>query len=97
MAAKKTMIIKKAKKETAEEQQKTEEISTYKADEKIDKIKIEINDKQIEVNKGITILEAARQYNIHIPSLCYHEDLCVAGICRICVVEIEGEKNLKTA
>ncbi|HPP88434.1 MAG TPA: [FeFe] hydrogenase, group A, partial [bacterium] len=62
-----------------------------------EKIKVTINDKELEVDKGLTILEAARKHNIHIPSLCYHEDLCVAGICRVCVVEIEGERTLKTA
>ena len=43
---------------------------------------------------GTTILEAARQLGIRIPTLCYHEDLCLAGVCRVCVVEIEGQRTL---
>lgn len=46
------------------------------------------------VEEGKTILEAARLNNIHIPTLCYHEDLCVAGNCRVCVVEQEKMKGL---
>jgi len=39
-------------------------------------------------------LEAARKLNIHIPTLCNHDDLCVAGNCRVCVVEQVGAKAL---
>ena len=48
-----------------------------------------INGQVIRVPLGTTILEAARRLDIRIPTLCFHEDLCVAGICRICVVEVE--------
>ena len=34
---------------------------------------------------------------IRIPTLCYHPDLCVAGVCRICVVEVEGQRTLQAA
>jgi len=61
------------------------------------KISIEINEKKISVPLGTTILEACRQNQIHIPTLCYHEDLCIAGVCRICVVNVEGMKTLQTA
>lgn len=61
------------------------------------KISIEINEKKISVPLGTTILEACRQNQIHIPTLCYHEDLCIAGVCRICVVDVEGMKTLQTA
>jgi len=60
-------------------------------------VEIEINGTPIKVPMGTTILEAARQYKIHIPTLCYHEDLCLAGVCRICVVEIEGMRTLQAA
>ncbi len=60
-------------------------------------ISVEINEKKITVPLGTTILEACREYQIHIPTLCYHEDLCIAGVCRICVVEVEGMKTLQTA
>ena len=64
---------------------------------KLETLEIEIDGKKLLVNKGITILDAAKSIGINIPTLCYHEDLCVAGICRICVVEIEGSQNLEAA
>lgn len=60
-------------------------------------ISIEINEKKISVPLGTTILEACRQNQIHIPTLCHHEDLCIAGVCRICVVEVEGMRTLQAA
>ncbi len=61
------------------------------------KIGIEINGREYKVNIGTTILEACKQNNIHIPTLCYHDDLCIAGVCRICVVEVEGMRTLQAA
>ena len=58
------------------------------------KIKLIIDGISTSVDEGTTILEAARKLNIHIPTLCYHEDLCVAGNCRVCVVEQENVRNL---
>ncbi len=60
-------------------------------------ISIEINEKNFSVPLGTTILEACRQNQIHIPTLCHHEDLCVAGVCRICVVEVEGMRTLQAS
>ncbi|MGB9770640.1 MAG: NADH-dependent [FeFe] hydrogenase, group A6 [Candidatus Kapaibacteriota bacterium] len=60
-------------------------------------VDIEINGRQYKVPFGMTILEACKQNNIHIPTLCYHEDLCIAGACRVCVVEIEGMKTLQAS
>ncbi len=60
-------------------------------------ITVEINEKKITVPFGTTILEACRQNQIHIPTLCHHEDLCVAGVCRICVVEVEGMRTLQAS
>lgn len=61
------------------------------------RLKLIINGTEIEVDKGISILDAAAQAGIIIPSLCYHKDLCVAGNCRVCVVEIAGQKRLAAA
>ena len=47
----------------------------------------------VEVEEGTTILQAAKKACIHIPTLCYHEDLSIKAVCRICVVEVEGRKN----
>src|SRR4030042_6023403 len=60
-------------------------------------ISVEINEKKVSVPFGSTILEACRDTQIHIPTLCHHEDLCVAGVCRVCVVEVEGMKTLQAA
>lgn len=60
-------------------------------------VSIEINEKKFSVPLGTTILEACRQNQIHIPTLCHHEDLCVAGVCRICVVEVEGMRTLQAS
>ncbi len=57
-------------------------------------VNLNIDGIDVTVNAGATILEAARQLNIHIPTLCHHEDLCVAGNCRVCVVEQENVRNL---
>ncbi len=58
---------------------------------------IEINGQAYDVPLGTTILDACRQNNIHIPTLCHHEDLCIAGVCRVCVVEIDGYRTLNAA
>ncbi|NCA80690.1 MAG: 2Fe-2S iron-sulfur cluster binding domain-containing protein, partial [Sphingobacteriia bacterium] len=65
-------------------------------------IKLTIDNKAIEIAKGTTILNAAKQNGINIPTLCYLElkDLKIEnkpGGCRICVVEVEGRKNLAPA
>ena len=60
-------------------------------------INLRMNNIDITVDEGITILEAARQHNIQIPTLCHYPDLHINSDCRICVVEIEGQNGLKTA
>ncbi|GET19777.1 NADH-dependent [FeFe] hydrogenase, group A6 [Prolixibacter denitrificans] len=61
------------------------------------KVQININGFPVTVKPGTTILEAARKANVTIPTLCYHKDLCVAGNCRVCVVEVAGQKRLSAA
>ena len=53
-------------------------------------ITLTIDGKEIKTEEGKTILEAARENNIYIPTLCYHENLLPIGSCRLCIVEIEG-------
>jgi NADH-quinone oxidoreductase subunit G/[NiFe] hydrogenase diaphorase moiety small subunit len=60
-------------------------------------VEIEVNGEVHKVPLGITILEACREKHIHIPTLCHHDDLCIAGVCRICVVEVEGMRVLPTS
>ena len=62
-------------------------------------ITLKIDNREISVPKGTTILEAARDMGIDIPTLCYMnlKDLCIKNApasCRLCVVEVEGRKNL---
>lgn len=61
------------------------------------KITVTIDDNTISVPMGTTLLEAARKLGIHIPTLCHHDDLCVAGVCRVCVVEVEGQRTLQAS
>jgi len=58
------------------------------------KIKIKINNKKIICSPDKTIGQVAHENGIFIPGLCYHPDFPVKGNCRICVVEIKGEKKL---
>ena len=65
-------------------------------------IKLTIDNKQVEVEKGTTILTAARTMGVDIPTLCHMQlhDLNIEnkpGGCRICVVEVQGRRNLSPA
>ena len=60
-------------------------------------ITVTIDGTDVKVPMGTTVLEAARQIGIRIPTLCHHPDLCVAGVCRVCVVEVEGQRTLQAA
>ena len=58
-------------------------------------IKATINNVEVEVPEGTSILWAAKKANFNIPTLCHHPDLTPGGQCGICVVEIEGIPGLK--
>ncbi|MFH1714996.1 MAG: NADH-dependent [FeFe] hydrogenase, group A6 [Elusimicrobiota bacterium] len=60
-------------------------------------IDITIDHLKHKILKGSTILQAAKELNIKIPTLCQHDDLCLAGVCRVCVVEVSGERTLQSA
>jgi formate dehydrogenase beta subunit len=62
-----------------------------------DKITLTIDGKNVEVEKGVTVLQAAQRAGIYIPTLCYHPDLPPYGGCRLCIVEIENMRGLPTA
>jgi NADP-reducing hydrogenase subunit HndD len=57
-------------------------------------INLLINDQKVSVQPGTTVLAAAKKLKINIPTLCNHDDLCVAGNCRVCVVEHKGARTL---
>ena len=51
--------------------------------------KLIVNDKEIEIEEGLTVLQACEQAGAEIPRFCYHEKLSIAGNCRMCLVEME--------
>jgi len=53
-------------------------------------INIKIDDREVSVPEGTTVMEAAEKIGIHIPRLCYHPDLSLQGSCRVCIVEVKG-------
>lgn len=60
-------------------------------------VNIIINDKKISTQAGITILQAAQEADINIPTLCNHPALSPVGGCRMCIVEVKGQRTLQTA
>lgn len=60
-------------------------------------VDITIDGKKLEVPAGITVIEAARQAGIEIPTLCDHPKLTPYGGCRLCLVEVEGARTLQTS
>jgi len=60
-------------------------------------VNIIIDDRKIQVPKNYTILEAAREANIAIPTLCFLKDINEIGACRMCVVEVKGTRSLQAA
>lgn len=60
-------------------------------------INLTINGQRIAAEEGSTILEAAKKLHIKIPTLCYHPDQAVKANCRICVVEVKGQRTLVPA
>ncbi len=57
-------------------------------------VNLKINNIPVSVENGTTILEAARQAGIRIPTLCYMKEINAIGACRICVVEVKGARSL---
>src|SRR5512133_386526 len=59
------------------------------------KITLTINDSELETESGKTLLDAARENGIDIPTICFHEATTANGLCRMCVVEVEGQRVLQ--
>jgi len=57
-------------------------------------VTLEINGRQVQAQAGATILEAARQAGVRIPTLCHLSGLFPSGACRMCIVEVEGRPGL---
>ena len=62
-------------------------------------IKLTIDDQSVEFEKGTTLLEACKELDIAIPTLCYHEALSPYGACRLCLVEVQqnGRVSIQTS
>jgi len=60
-------------------------------------ISITINDQKFEAPENLTVLDVAREHNIHVPTLCFHEAIVPVGACRLCIVEIEQNGRTRTA
>jgi len=58
-------------------------------------INLTIDGQKVRVEEGTTIIEAAKKANIHIPTLCYLPEVQAIGACRVCLVEIEGNRALQ--
>jgi len=60
-------------------------------------VRLSIDGKMIDAPEGDRLLNVARQNGLVIPTLCYHRDLTPSGNCRICVVEVQGQRFLQAA
>ena len=60
-------------------------------------LNVTINTKKIQVPEGSTILQAARQMGVSVPTLCNMEKREAIGACRVCLVEVEGARTLAAA
>ena len=60
-------------------------------------VKLIIDSQEINVEQGATLLDAARENGMEIPTICFHEATTSNALCRICVVEVEGMRLLQPA
>ncbi len=62
-----------------------------------DRVKFTIDGKEIETDKGALLIEAAQDAGVFIPRFCWHERMKPVGMCRMCLVEIDGVRGLPPA
>lgn len=60
----------------------------------MDMVNITVDGRRVQVQQGTTVLYAARAAGVDIPTLCHHPELRPEGNCRVCLVEVEGVRNL---
>ncbi len=60
-------------------------------------VNLTIDGIKVSVPEGSTILQAAKEVGVKIPTLCYHPDQAVKANCRVCVCEVEGNRLLQAA
>ena len=58
-------------------------------------LKLKVNETEVEVEEGLTVLQACEKAGVEIPRFCYHEKLSIAGNCRMCLVEIADGRTPK--
>jgi len=63
----------------------------------IDMVKLKINGLDVEIPRGVTVLDAAHKLGIRIPTLCYMRNINALGGCRICVVKVKGYRSFVAA
>lgn len=63
----------------------------------MEKVHVTIDGIQVYVPDTYTVLEAAKEINIHIPTLCFLKDVSEIGCCRMCLVEVKGSRALQAA
>ena len=63
----------------------------------VDNVTLTIDGEQVSVERGTTLLKAAQQAGKDIPTICFHEATTSNALCRICVVEVEGQRVLQPA
>lgn len=56
-------------------------------------VNVSINGKKVDVEEGVTIIQACESTGVEIPRFCYHEKLEIAGNCRMCLVEVKGARK----
>ena len=72
-------------------------MNVIKNSQTINLVNLRINNKNYQVEPGITLIQACANVGIEIPRFCYHEKLSIAGNCRMCLVEISQPKSIKPA
>ena len=60
-------------------------------------IKLTVNGRSVELNDGSTLLDATRAAGIYIPTLCHYPRLPSHGVCRMCLVDVDGEARAQAA
>ena len=60
-------------------------------------ITLTVNGRSVELNDGSTLLDAAREAGVYIPTLCYHPRLPCHAVCRLCLVNVDGEAKPQPA
>ncbi|HUF84195.1 MAG TPA: NADH-quinone oxidoreductase subunit NuoG [Acidimicrobiia bacterium] len=62
-----------------------------------DRVKVTIDGKEVDAGKGELVIKVAQDHGVFIPRFCWHERMTPVGMCRMCLVEIEGQKGLPPA